>query len=394
MKTDKVRVGIVGLGLAATPHYKGYASHPSAEVVAVCDLDEKHARQYAGKYSIPEVYTSYAEMLRKAPINTVDIATPTYLHTPMALQAVEAGLHVHCEKPFCRTMSDGMEVSQAVQERGTKLVVGETYVFISSHMKARELIEAGEIGRPLQIRERHGAWLERSQPAIPTGPEDRQWRMDPEKSGGGRYPWIYDHAVHFFATAEYFMPGTKINEVYSVVSRSGRSTRKSGAAHDPYMTPEVDIPIITWKYDDPECQGVWMRAERLNGKYDFMRGFHTSIIGDKGMIEVIGEGGHNLIWDGKQQHLVLHRQGKDSIAFRFDEGGDDVWQSDISYYSQGHIHQVQHLIDCILQDTKPRYSAEDGTHAVQCTLAVILSAEQKCPIRLDQVDPGFSAWRG
>ena len=67
-----------------------------------------------------------------------------------------------------------------------------------------------------------------------------------------------------------------------------------------------------------------MRAERLNGKYDYMHGFSTTIIGDRGMIEVLGEGGHNLLWNGEQQHLLLHREGEETRAFRFDEGGDDV----------------------------------------------------------------------
>jgi predicted dehydrogenase len=171
-----------------------------------------------------------------------------------------------------------------------------------------------------------------------------------------------------------------------------RGLAKSGAAHDPYMTARIDIPIITWKYEDNDCQGVWMRAERLNGKYDYMRGFSTIVIGERGMIEVLGEGGHNLYWEGGQQHLVLHREGKDPVSFRFDEGGDDVWQSDISYYSQGHIHHVHHLIDCILKDEEPRYGAEQGVQAVRCTLAAIRSARENQPVCVDEIEPQYKAY--
>ena len=331
------------------------------------------------------------EMLQEADINVVDIATPTYLHIPMALQAARAGKHVHCEKPFCRYTGEGLEACRAVRQAGVKLVVAETYVFLASHMKARELIDAGEIGRPLQIRERHGAWIEREKPSIPTGPEDRSWRIDPQKSGGGDYPWIFDHTGHFFATAEYLIPGRRVAEVYALKATC-RGITKSGAAHDPYMTAPIDTPIITWKYDDTDCQGVWMRAERLNGKYDYMRGFSTMVIGETGMIEVLGEGGHNLFWNGRQQHLVLHREGKETVCFRFDEGGDDVWQSDISYYSQGHIRHVQHLIDCILQDREPRYGAEDGVQAVRCTLAAIRSARENRPVCVDEIEPEYKAY--
>ncbi len=97
-----------------------------------------------------------------------------------------------------------------------------------------------------------------------------------------------------------------------------------------------------------------MRAEGLNGKYDYMHGFSTTIIGEHGMIEVLGEGGHNLIWENQQQHLILHQQNRNTHCFRFDQGGDDIWQSNICY-CQGHINQVHHLIDSILNDTTPRY---------------------------------------
>ena len=154
-----VHVGIVGLGLVAASHLKGYGCHPHAQVVAICDLEVARADRFASKHGIEDVYTSYEEMLAKAQINTVDIATPTFLHPSMARQAAEAGMHVHCEKPFCRSVAEGLEACEAVNRNGVKLVVGETYVFITSHMKARELIDGREIGRPLQIRQRHGAWF-------------------------------------------------------------------------------------------------------------------------------------------------------------------------------------------------------------------------------------------
>ena len=392
MPEKKVRAGIVGLGLVATSHLKGYQAHPDAEVRAVCDLDRERAGRFAAEHGIPKVYSSFDELLADASINTIDIATPTWLHSTMATAAARAGRHVHCEKPFCTSVAEGMAACEAARVSGVKLVVGETYAFISSHMKARELIDAGEIGRPLQIRQRHGAWINRSAARVYTGPAERNWRIDPVKSGGGRYPWIFDHAVHFFATAEYLVPGRKIAEVYAVASNDPRGRKASGADHDPYTTAEVDIPIITWRYDDPSCQGVWMRAERLNGKYDFMRGFSTTVVGDKGLIEVLGEGGANLFWEGRQEHLVLHRDGKQTRCFRFDEGGDDVWESEICYYSRGHMKHVHHLVDCVVGNAAPRYSGEDGVHAVHCTLAAIASAQENRVVRLSEITPEFTAY--
>ena len=77
---DETCVGIVGLGLAATAHIRGYLSHPEARALAVCDSDGQRAAAFAGQYGIERVYTSYADLLADRDLNVIDIATPTFLH--------------------------------------------------------------------------------------------------------------------------------------------------------------------------------------------------------------------------------------------------------------------------------------------------------------------------
>ena len=299
MDTTRLRVGMVGLGLAFTPHYKGYASHPQADVVALCDLDSDRVLDYARRYGVPQTYTSFEAMLAEAELDVVDITTPTFLHASMTQQAAALGKHVLCEKPFCRNLAEGLQACDVARRTGVTLMVGETYCFISSHMKARELIESGEIGRPLT--DQTTAWglagPEKSRPLIRGRLLAAGVLIRPNQAGGD-YPWIFDHAVHFFAAAEFFMLDQPIAEIYALTASGHDGAARRGAGHDPYQSSEVDIPIITWKFDDPACQGVWMRAERLNRKYDYQRGFSTTIIGEHGMIEVLGEGGHNMFWEG------------------------------------------------------------------------------------------------
>ena len=389
---DRINVGIVGLGLAATAHIRGYLSHPAAKVLAVCDTDSGRAAEFGERYGVERVYGSFADLLADRDVQVIDIATPTFLHATMTRQAAQAGKHIHCEKPFCRSVAEGMEAVGAVKNAGVKLLVGETYVFLTSHMKARALIEDGAIGRPLQIRQRHGAWRRRADHELHLSAAARAWRLDGAQSGGGRYPWMFDHAVHFFATAEYLMEDATIDEVYAVVATGSGARRRAGASHDPYKTEESDIPIITWRYADAERQGVWMRADPLNGKYDTMHGLSTTVVGTTGMIEVLGEGGRNLLWEGRQQHLILHRAGRETVCFRFDEEADRVWDSEISYYGQGHVNQVHHLLEAILDDRPLRYGGEDGVRAVRCTLATIRSAEERRPVRVAEVDEDFTAY--
>ena len=387
-----IGVGIVGLGLAAAAHLKGYAACAQARVVALCDRDDERCRRVARDCGVDGVHTDYEDLLAREDVDLVDIATPTFLHAPMCLAALEAGKHVLCEKPFCAGVGEGEAATARARERGLALAVGETWVFHTSHMRARALIAAGAIGRPLQIRCRQGPWLRRDRPAIDTGPDERGWRVDPRLSGGGAWPWFFDHAVHFFAAAEYFALDDAIAGVHALVSADPRGAGRAGAAHDPYAAPEADIPVVVFRFADPARHGVWTRAERLNGKYDARRGFSTCIHGDEGMIEVLGEGGGGLSWRGEERHLLLHREGAPTRAFRFDEGGDDVWDSEIAYYSRGHANRVCDVVDAILEGRAPRYGGADGVRAVRCALAAIRSAETGLPVAVASVPADYTAF--
>jgi predicted dehydrogenase len=394
MKVSEVMVGLVGLGLVCESHINAYLANPNAQVVAVCDLDEDRAKSIAKKFGIPTHYTSYDEMLKDPKINTVDITTPTVLHARMAIAAARAGRNILCEKPFCLTLAEGQAVCDAVKLAGVTLMVGESYIFMTSIMKARELIDAGEIGRPQQIRQRFGTWLERPG-AHHTDREitddHRGWRMDSAKAGGMGFPWMFDHCVHFFATAEYLMRDTPIREVYALKSDISwmrapeRNVPDSSETHMYRPEEAGDIPIISWTYEDPACQGVWMRAEALNGKYDPMFGFSASVIGDKGMIEVLGEGGRGLAWQAKDVHLVLHRKDRETLTFRFDEGGDEIWQSEVSYYSRTHLNQINEFINALRRGTAPRYSGETAKRHVRTTMAAICSAKEGLPVKVGEV---------
>jgi predicted dehydrogenase len=394
MKVEKVTVGIVGLGLVCESHIRAYFSHPDALVVAVCDLDEARARDIAQKFGVRKHYTSYEEMLKDPDINTIDVTTPTLLHAPMCIAAARAGKNIHCEKPFCLSLEDGLAVCNQAEEAGVALMVGESYVFMTSIMKARALIDAGEIGKPQQIRQRFGTWLERPG-ALDTAraitDEHRGWRMDSKRAGGAGFPWMFDHCVHFFATAEYLMNDSRIKEVYAL--RSDISWMNDGTRHSVDQAemhvyrPERagDIPVMTWTYEDPACQGVWMRAEALNGKYDPMYGFSVSVIGDRGMIEVLGEGGRGLQWQGKDVHLILHCKDKNTHTFRFDEGGDDIWQSEVSYYSRAHRNQIHEFIGALTAGKAPRYTSHDGKRDVRTTMAAICSAKEGLAVKVGEV---------
>lgn len=389
MKIDKVKVGLVGLGLVSDSHIKAFQSHPNAEMVAICDLDEAHAKEVAAQYGIGKYYTSYEDMLNDEDINLIDICTPTFTHVSMVIKAANAKKHILCEKPFCMNLAEGELACEVAKKNNVSLTVEESYRFMSSLMKARELIEAGEIGKPTQIRQRFGEWINKEGVLDnrKTTELHRGWRTNTQKAGGNGFPWMFDHCVHFFTAAEFLMMDTPIKEVNAVMtdnswSRKNKNDEITLALHG---NDVGDISLLTWSYEDPACNGVWMRAEMINGQYDHMTGFSITVVGEKGMIEVLGEGASGLQLNGEPTHLILHRKDGTKQTFRFDEGGDDIWQSDISYYSQAHTNLIHRLVDSIINQTAVPYSGEDGVRDVKTTLAAICSAREGRPIKISEV---------
>lgn len=388
--TKKVKVGLVGLGLVSSSHIKAFQSHAQAEVTAVCDLDEKHAGEVMAEFGIPKYYKEYEEMLKDPEINLVDICTPTFLHVKMVCEAAEAKKNILCEKPFCMTLEEGEKAAEAARKNGVKLTVEESYRFMTSIMKAKELIDAGEIGKPTQIRQRFGEWIEKEGVLDnrETTENHRGWRMNTKRAGGNGFPWMFDHCVHFFTAAEYLMNESKIKEVNALMTdRSWMHQDKDDKVEMSLHggTEIGDIAMLTWTYEDPACTGVWMRAESINGKYDYMTGFSVTVIGDKGMIEVLGEGATGLKLDGQDVHLILHKNDGTKQTMRFEEGGDDIWKSDISYYSHAHQNLIHRMVDSLVNGTKVPYSGENGIHDIKTTLAAICSAKEGVPVKVAEV---------
>ena len=106
---DKIRVGVVGLGIGRH-HIRGYQSHPAAEVVAIADLDESRLAGIGAEYGIELRYTSTEEMLAKAELDLVSVATPNKFHKPLTVAALEAGCHVLCEKPMAMNAGEAREM--------------------------------------------------------------------------------------------------------------------------------------------------------------------------------------------------------------------------------------------------------------------------------------------
>src|SRR5262245_52023844 len=119
--TETVRFGMIGTSWYADAlHLPSLTSHPQATVTAICGRNQERAGEMARKFNIPNIFGDYGELMRSGLVDAVVIAAPDDLHHAMTLAAVEAGLHVICEKPLALNAADAREMAEKADAAGVK----------------------------------------------------------------------------------------------------------------------------------------------------------------------------------------------------------------------------------------------------------------------------------
>ena len=120
--------------------------------MACSDPSEVSRAQFRERFPEAPVYADFAEALSQYRPDAVFLMTPTKLHIPMAMEAVEAGCHVFIEKPLSYTSEGALELEKLAAEKGRKVMVGFCFRYHDALLAAKKRIEAGEIGRVISIR--------------------------------------------------------------------------------------------------------------------------------------------------------------------------------------------------------------------------------------------------
>lgn len=141
-----VRIGIIGAGGIANLHLNFISSIEQIEPVAVVDVVEEAARRTAERWSIPDVYSDYNEMLGRDDIEAVFVCTPTLVHGPASIAAMEAGKHVLVEKPMEARLETAAEMVRTSRRTGKILMCALKLRFTQEVMAARRIVESGALG--------------------------------------------------------------------------------------------------------------------------------------------------------------------------------------------------------------------------------------------------------
>lgn len=149
----KVRVGIIGCGqISLFLHGPDYVCSPDAELVAVCDTVKSKARALADRLA-PEamVFSDHKEMLKKAGVEAVSVCLPNHLHASVTIDALKAGCNVMVEKPMAASLAEAKKMLNAAEKADKLLLVNQSQRLFPAHVKAKEVMDSGIMGKVLHI---------------------------------------------------------------------------------------------------------------------------------------------------------------------------------------------------------------------------------------------------
>ena len=281
-ETKTWRVAYIGAGaIVQMAHIPNFKAIPNTESVAICDVNEARANEAAAAAGIPAVYSDHKKMLAEVKPDIVVVATPNVFHKPQAIDALEAGCHVLCEKPVAPTLADAREMFETARRVGKSLTVGTHFRFGANLHAARQQVDGGFFGKIYAART---TWHRRS--GIPGM---GGWFTNKDLAVGGV---LLDLGVHALDRALYLMDypkpvavsGASFAELgprnlgaggwgMDAMSESARKVALAGS-------PRFDVDDLTWalvRFDNGavlQLQVAWAAH--------FPDHFQTEILGSDG----------------------------------------------------------------------------------------------------------------
>lgn len=301
MPGDRIRIAVVGLGKMGLSHFAMVNAHPKADTIA-CDGSGFLVDVLSKNISTP-IFRDYETMLAKEPLDAVVIATPSRLHAPMVGAALDAGLAVFCEKPFCLDWQDSERLAAAAAGRVAQ--VGYHYRYVGAFREMKRVLETGALGRITHV-------LAEAYGPVVLRPKRATWRTDKAEGGG----CLYDYAAH---------PLNLLNWYF------GAPDRVSGSVLDHVFSEATDDAVFStlqWT-DGPTAQ------LSVNWSDESHRKMSTKIT-------MIGTGGR--IYADRQECQVYLREPSEALP-DYDRGWTVKYTTELTedrwFYLRGEEYSAQ-----------------------------------------------------
>ncbi|MFC0472545.1 Gfo/Idh/MocA family protein [Halalkalibacter kiskunsagensis] len=322
-----MKVGIISF---AHGHAYGYAEAltelEGVELVGIADEDRERGQKAATQFNAKH-YVDF-EVLLDQDIDAVIITSENSNHHGHVVAAARKGKHILCEKPLSATVDDAKEMIAVCKQHNVILQTAFPVRFNTPIIKAKEIIESGELGNIMAIK------------GTNRGTNPGGWFVDKSKSGGGA---VIDHTVHVVDIIRWYM-GSDVKEVYAEIGN---------------LISDYDIDdcgILTMEFDNNvfatlDCS--WSRT----GNYPTWGDVTLEIVGTQGTLSV------------------------DAFAQKTDVYSNDGAQWD--YWGDNMDSAlVADFISSVRQGKSPSITGEDGLKALEVAVAAYESSKQKEPVIL------------
>jgi len=336
-----INVGLIGAGRISKKHIEAINQNKNIQVVAVCDVVEKKAKEAALPLKVP-YYLDYNEMLHKENAGVIAVLTEAGYHSKIVCDIAKFGRTVIVEKPMALKLSDADKMIKACKNGGTDLIVVKQNRYNQSVMKLKEAIDKGRFGKMILATVRL-RW-NRNQQYFDMDEWRGTWKLD-----GGVFA---SQASHHVDLLQWMMGPVK-----SVYARTVRRL--------------LDIEV--------EDTGAVI-LEFYNGALGLIEATNAAQPRNiEGSLSVLGEGGTVVIGGTSVNKLetwdFVEKEDDDEKAFEYSE-------NPVNIYGFGHIRLYNELVERIKNGRGNLVSGEEGRKSLELISAIYESSEIKKEVRL------------
>jgi len=335
--TAPVPIAVIGLGFMGGRWARAIAEHAGAELRVVSDLREDLGRELAEVYGATYVGDA-AEAAAHPEVSGVAVVTPENAHVDPALAAIQAGKVTAVDKPLAHTVEDAERIRDEARSRGVPVLTGHILRFEPRYAAIRRAIEEGRIGEVQAIR------------------SERIGLIGDQRVLKGRTTIPLYYGVHEFDLARWY--AGDVSRIFAERS-NGILERQGFDIHDLYSavlkfhSGAHGTAMLGWCL--PDGTAGWGRS-----------GF--TVLGETGVLRV-DQGDVGLVMVGEEGLIV-----------------EDTYFSPIVHgrYGGALANQVDHFVRCVMGQTDPLCTAEDGAEAVRVSLTMEQAAEKGEPVSLER----------
>ncbi len=292
--TEELGIGIIGTGFMGKAHAFAYRAAlaafpdiPVPRLEMIADVNEAGAAKAAHQYGFARSSGNWRDLVNDPRIDVVSITTPNTLHKEMALAAIAAGKHVHCEKPLSPSLADSLEMVKAAEAAGVVTQVGFNYIKNPLLKLARDMVQAGELGEITGFRGIHAEDYMHD----PESPYS--WRIDPVGGPGV----IADLGSHIIGMARFLLGDiAEVSADVRTVVKS-RPVARGAAERKDVLVDDVARILVTFARG---CGGT-IEANWIATGRKMQLGF-----------ELTGEKGSLVFTQERLNELLLYKAGGDA----------------------------------------------------------------------------------